>query len=328
MTMRIRAAAGMAAAVLLSACGKDAPATESGTLPADRIKADALAVVDTATVDAPLSLAGQLYVENDAVVIARASGLVESVVADLGTRVAAGQLLARLESADQEIAHARATEEAANARRIAERHRALAQAGGATAAELEKVESDLMRATIQLRQAQRDLALTRVTAPFAGVVTARMARARRVVAVGDSLFRVTASAPLLVSVRVPESSAEAVRAGAPATVSGLRGVTAGARVVRASPAIDAGSGTRELVLQLEPSARLMPGSSVMVQLGAERRRVVTMPKEAVAEDGYALVWADDRTTLRAITLGADLDGGRVEVVSGLAPGEKVVRSAR
>jgi RND family efflux transporter MFP subunit len=289
---------------------------------------DALAALDTATVDAPLRLAGQLYVENDAVVIARAPGLVESVAADLGSRVAAGQLLARLESVDQEIALARATEEADNARRIAVRVRSLAQAGGATTAELEKAESDLTRASIQLRQAQRDLALTRVTAPFAGVVTARMARARRVVAVGDSLFRVTASSPLLVSVRIPESSAEAVRTGSPASVTGLRGVSASARVLRASPAIDAGSGTRELVLQVEPSARLMPGSSVTVELGAERRQVVAMPKEAVAEDGYALVWADDRTTLRAITLGAELEGGRVEVVSGLAPGEKVVRSVR
>ena len=322
--MRIRI--GMVVALVV-ACGRGQKAEESAAVPAGQ-EPDALATVDTATVDAPLRLAGQLYVENDAVVIARAPGLVESVAADLGSRVAAGQLLARLESVDQEIALARATEEADNARRIAVRVRSLAQAGGATTAELEKAESDLTRASIQLRQAQRDLALTRVTAPFAGVVTARMARARRVVAVGDSLFRVTASSPLLVSVRIPESSAEAVRTGARASVTGLRGVSASARVLRASPAIDAGSGTRELVLQVEPSARLMPGSSVTVELGAERRQVVAMPKEAVAEDGYALVWADDRTTLRAITLGAELDGGRVEVVSGLAPGEKVVRSVR
>lgn len=315
------------AAVLMMACGKGQRPEESAAAPGGR-EPEALALVDTATVDAPLRLAGQLYVENDAVVIARAPGLVEAVAADLGSRVAAGQLLARLESVDQEIALARATEDADNARRIAVRVRSLAQAGGATTAELEKAESDLTRASIQLRQAQRDLALTRVTAPFAGVVTARMARARRVVAVGDSLFRVTASAPLLVSVRVPESSAEAVRTGAAASVSGLRGTSASARVLRASPAIDAGSGTRELVLQVEPSAGLMPGASVTVELGAERRQVVAMPKEAVAEDGYALVWADDRTTLRAITLGAELEGGRVEVVSGLAPGEKVVRSAR
>jgi len=129
-------------------------------------------------------------------------------------------------------------------------------------------------------------------------------------------------------VRVPESAADGIRVGAPARVATLRGAGAAARVVRASPAFDAGSGTRELVLQLDPGARLMPGSSVTVQLGAERRRVVAMPRDAVAEEGFALVWADGRSTLRAVTLGAELGDGRVEVVSGLAPGETVVRSGR
>jgi hypothetical protein len=47
----------------------------------------------------------------------------------------------------------------------------------------------------------------------------------------------------------------------------------------------------------------------------------------VDQDGYALVWTDDRTTLRPITLGSELEGDRIEVLSGLAPGEKVVQTA-
>jgi hypothetical protein len=105
------------------------------------------------------------------------------------------------------------------------------------------------------------------------------------------------------------------------------GASAAAKVVRASPVIDAASGTRELVLQLASGSALTPGSSVTVQLGAERRRVVAIPKAAVAKDGYALVWDDNRPTLRAVTLGSDLDGDRVEVVSGIAAGEKVVRAS-
>ena len=316
-----------AAALATAGCGEP-PRAEAASLPSSRPAAASLVVVDSQLVDTPLSLAGQLYVENDAVVIARATGLVETVSADLGARVGAGQLLARLESADQEIALARATEAADNARRVAERTRALAKAGGATTAELEQAESDLNRADIQLRQARRDDALTRVVAPFAGVVTARMARARRLVRAGDSLFRVTAAAPLLVSVRVPENSADGIRAGAPASVSGLRGAPAAARVLRVSPAIDPGSGTQEVIVRLEPGAHLMPGSSVTVRLGAQRRWALVAPREAVAPDGYVVAWAGDRTSLRAVTLGADLGGGRVEVLNGLAAGDTVVRSPR
>ena len=322
-----RAARATLAALLIAAC-RETPGATSVALAAAGPDAPALATVDTLTIDAPLALPGQLYVEHDAVVIARAGGLVESVVVDLGAPVAAGQLLARLESTDQRIALDRATEAAANAKRIAERQRTLAGVGGSTTADLERVESELRHAGIEMRQAERDMALTRVVAPFGGVVTARMARDRRLVSVGDSLFRVTAAGPLLVSVRVPESAADGIRVGARARVAALHGAAAGARVVRASPAFDAGSGTRELVLQLDSGVRLMPGSSVTVQLGAERRRIVAMPRDAVAEEGFALVWADGRTTLRAVTLGAEVGGGRVEVVSGLAPGETVVRSGR
>jgi multidrug efflux pump subunit AcrA (membrane-fusion protein) len=64
---------------------------------------------------------------------------------------------------------------------------------------------------------------------------------------------------------------------------------------------------------------------VTLSIGSEARRVVAVPREAIGE-GYALVWDADRTSLRQVTVGGELPGERVEVVSGLAPGEKVVRT--
>jgi hypothetical protein len=127
-------------------------------------------------------------------------------------------------------------------------------------------------------------------------------------------------------VRVPETEAGGLRVGAEAQILGSGGVSARARVIRASPVLDAASGTRELVLEIGAGSRLRPGSAVTVQLGTERRLVVAIPKSAVAREGYALVLEDNRTTLRAITLGREIAGDRVEVVSGLAAGEQVVRT--
>jgi len=321
-------------AILLAACGGSGDgASKRGrsveTAAAANIATPAPGAIETAestTVDRPLSLPSQLYVEHDAAVVARSSGQVESILADIGTRVAAGQLLARLESTDQEIALAQARERAANDSQRVERQRALATAGVVTRADSEQVEFEHRAADLALRKAQRDYDLTRIVAPFDGVVTSRMARVQRLVNPGDSLFRVTALAPVLAVVRVPETASGGLRVGAAARVLSTGGRSAEARVVRASPVIDPASGTREVVLQLTSGSALTPGSSVTVQLGAERRRVVAIPRTAVAKDGYALVWDDNRTTLRAVTLGADLDGDRVEVVSGIAAGEKVVRS--
>jgi RND family efflux transporter MFP subunit len=212
---------------------------------------------------------------------------------------------------------------------MVERQRALKVAGVVTQADSERVEFEHRDAALSLRKAQRDYDLTRIFAPFGGVVTARPARLHRLVSSGDSLFRITALKPVLAAIRVPEGSAAGISIGAEAEVIGPDGARAPARVIRASPVLDPGSGTREMVLQLVGhGSRFTPGSNVSVRLGTERRQVVAIPRTAVAEDGYALVWADDKTTLRPITVGSDVGDGRVEVVSGLSRGEKVVRSAQ
>jgi membrane fusion protein, multidrug efflux system len=316
--------------IVALACGR--PAAKGDDRPAETARSSSgattsasLVTADTVTVELPLSIPAQLYVEHDAAIYARSSGIVESILVDLGSRVSAGQLLARLESADQSIALAQARDRHADAEVQAERQRALKTAGVVTQADSERVELDLRSATLSLQKAQRDYDLTRVVAPFAGVVTGRSARIGRLVGDGDSLFHLTALSPVLASVRLPEASAFGVKLGAEADVLGPRGERARARVIRASPVIDPASGTREVVLQLTGGDRLPPGSSVTLRLGSELRRVVAVPKEAIGE-GYALVWDADRTSLRQVTLGNELPGDRVEVVSGLAPGEKIVRN--
>jgi len=285
--------------------------------------------VDTSTVQVPLELAAQLYVEHDAVVVARAQGTIDSLFVELGDRVTAGQLLARLESADQEIALANAEASYDNLTRVAARARALTKSGGTTAADSEQVEFQLRQAEIVRRKARHDLDLTRVLAPFDGVVTERSVRPRRFVAVGDTLFRVTEAAPLFARIRVPESSAQAVRVGDAATVIGSGGQRTPATIVHAAPVLDAASGTREVVLRLARGEReLVAGANVTVALGRQRRRVVSVSRAAIAPEGYAVVVDNGRSTLRPVTVGADIGGGRVEVVSGLSPGERLARPTR
>jgi RND family efflux transporter MFP subunit len=282
--------------------------------------------VDTATVRLPLELSAQLYVEHDAVVVARSAGTIDGLYAELGDRVRAGQLLARLESADQAIALAGAEAAYESMTLTAARTRLLKKGGGATAADSEQVEFQLRQADVQRRKAQRDVELTRISAPFAGIVTARLARPRRFVEVGDTLFRVTESSPLFARVRVPESGARQLRVGDSATVSVGTGFDYRARIVHAAPFIEAGSGTREVVLEVvRPGGALLAGSSVSVRLGREPRRVVTAPREAIAAEGYAVVVDGGRSTLRPVTVGRDVGGGRVEILSGLASGERLAR---
>jgi RND family efflux transporter MFP subunit len=285
--------------------------------------------VDTVTVRLPLELPTQLYVEHDAVVVARSAGTIDSLFAELGDRVSAGQTLARLESGEQEIALASAQAAYDNLARTAARERALTKSGGATAADSEQVEFQLRQSEIARRKASRDLELTRIAAPFDGIVTARSARPRRFVSVGDTLFRVTEPSPLFARVRAPEGSARGLRIGDAATIVASSGGTIAAKIVHMAPFIDAASGTREVVLEVVGAPAGIPaGSSVVVRVGHEARRAISVSRDAIAAEGYVVVVDNGRTTLRPVTIGRDLGGGKVEVMSGLAPGERLARPTR
>jgi membrane fusion protein, multidrug efflux system len=312
------------AGVMVSACSPRATADPRA---ASAAPDTAGLVVATAMVRAPLQLPAQLYVEHDAAVVARSAGVVDSVMTELGSRVTDGMPLARLENVDQELAVAQAEATYENVGRLVNRARVMTKAGGVTVADSEQVEFQYGQADIARRKAQRDLELTRILAPFSGVITARYARAGRFVAVGDTLFRVTESSPLLARVRIPEGSAATVRVGDQATVLGLSGATSKATVLHAAPAFDAASGTREFVLQLAAAGGLLPGANVTVRLGDQQRQALTVPREAISPEGYVLVMQNGRTALRSVTVGADVGGGRVEVVSGLSSGERVARTA-
>jgi RND family efflux transporter MFP subunit len=317
-----------AMATVASSCGGEARSASPPPAPPASTSVKAEFVVDTVTVRLPMELPAQLYAEHDAVVVARSAGTIDAIFAELGDRVRAGQLLARLESGEQELALAAAEAAHEGLGRAATRARALARARSLAPSDSEQVELQLRQALITRREAARRLELTRIVAPFAGVVTSRVARPSRFVAVGDTLFRVTEPAPLYARVRVPEASGLALRIGEVGSVVAATGGTYAAKIVHAAPFVDAASGTRELIVEVNARGVLPVGSGVTVRVGNEPRRVTFAPREAIAAEGFAIVVENGRSTLRPVTVGRDIGGGRVEILSGVSAGERLARPVR
>lgn len=194
---------------------------------------------------------------------------VTAIHVELGDRVREGQVLATLEDADArlyvEAAEPKAEVAAANLRRIEE----LRESGAVSEAEHEAAEFESRTAAAALEQARLNLSRTRIRAPFSGVVSRRYVRVGDVVDDETPLFRVTALAPLRARLLVPEAEIDSFRKGALLRVTAADGARGTAEVIIVSPTIDAGSGTREVIVQLTEVGDFRPGASVTAELMEE-----------------------------------------------------------
>src|SRR5207245_9403168 len=133
---RVGRAGAAACAGGLLAAGRGGSA-RSDSPDAARPRASRVAI-ESSTVDVPLSLPAQLYVEHDALVYARTTGIVESVYVELGAPVDPGQRLAPPEHTDQEIALAQSDHAYQAALRDVERARGLMTVRAVTTADREQ----------------------------------------------------------------------------------------------------------------------------------------------------------------------------------------------
>lgn len=235
------------------------------------ILADGPARPATPAAEAALTTTVVLYSDLDAEIGSRMDGVVRQVLAELGDRVSAGQTLAVLDDEPQvaRAAAARAAFELAS--REHTRAVELLRKGFTTAAEQEQSSYRRQAAEAALREAEIELQYTRISAPFAGVVTRRMTGLGRPVREAEPLFRITALQPLRALARLPEPAARRIRPGMSALLTADGGTQVAARVARISPAVDPGSGTVEVLLDVPRPGPLRPGSSAELLISGAPR---------------------------------------------------------
>ncbi len=235
---------------------------------------------------------GPIVVEDQVDVAAQRDGMVTRVLAEPGTPVKKGQLLAKLDdrqiSADLEGARAktRSTEDdlknwEAEAKVLDSDYARAEKMWEAQIIPKEQLEHarykaesdqwDVKRVSEMLtnaKQAEHSLELelekTQITAPFNGVVARRYVRAGQTVARNDRLFWVTAVAPLRIRVTLPEKFLGRIRSGTMMAVTATEGAAPDrhyrARVIQVSPVVDPSSDTIEVLAELfGDTSGLRPG---------------------------------------------------------------------
>jgi RND family efflux transporter MFP subunit len=205
----------------------------------------------------------------------------------------------------------------------------------AAGADVQVAQAALTASRANVRRLLDTMGFARVTAPFAGVITARMIEVGALVTAGNGagqeLFRIDQSDPVRVMLAVPQSVSAAVHPGlvARATVRQLPGRSFAGTVTRDAQALDTGSRTLLTEVQVpNGDGALLPGMYVDVSLQLERPRpALLIPAGAlVVNAGGAQVFvlgADGRVHVRHVVIDVDT-GADLAVSQGVAAGERVV----
>lgn len=269
---------------------------------------------------------GSVVSVNDSLIAAATPGKI-LWVAEVGSEVAAGDVIARIDPADAILQRdesradiRRLKSRADYLARLVERHEGLGEDGGESEAAIDQMRADrdeaqqnLARAQVALRRAETALERTDVVAPFAGRIAAREIEVGEFVNPGAAVARLVNTEELEVTARAGDQMLAAVHAGDLIKVSnGAESLSAKVRAV--VPVGDTVSRTLELRLVL-PATDWHIGSAVQVSLPR------TAPKRVVAVNRDALILRADRVSVYVVA--EDDTAKQIDVVLGAAEGDLI-----
>lgn len=316
-------------------------------------------IVESRQQEAPTMVraTGTLRARESATISAQVVGRIQQVLVREGDSVRAGQTLAVLDDAplrasvDQAQAAVKAAEnqqaaaqtQAALAASTLARYKQLQAEKSVSPQEMDEVAQRAQAATagVDALRAQGDavraqekgaramLGYTRLSAPFAGVVTARMVDPGTLAAPGVPLLQIESAGPLQLQAAVDESTIGSIRKGmkVPLAFTAVPNDEVTGTVAEIVPAADPSSHSFLVKIDLAPSSQLHTGMYGAAEFATGTRQAILVPRSAVVLRGSLncvyVIDTNGIAQLRSITLGA-AQKELVEVLSGISAGERLV----
>jgi membrane fusion protein (multidrug efflux system) len=277
---------------------------------------------------------GTLRADESVVITANVTETISAIHFDDGQRVAAEDVLVEMTSAEEHALLEEVQARVDEAARQFERVQSLSAQGSASASLLDERRRDLDTARASLVAVQSRLKDRLVKAPFAGVVGLRNISLGALVEPGDVITTLDDDRVMKLDFSVPSVFLPSLR---PGLAIEARAPALGERTfVGEISAIDTRIDPVTRAVQVRallpnPERVLRPGLLMRVELLRNPRRGISIPEEALLHRGeehfvLALADAEDGTAVperRSVAIGARRPGV-VEVVSGLAVGERVI----
>ncbi len=313
--------------LLLIACGRHDPVpTASAALPRLEVKVQTAALQPGTAVE---EVVGTVRSKLRAMVEAKVSGRVLEYLATPGAMVKSGDLLARLDVQEIQAKVDQAKALLDQAQRDFARQQQLAASNATTRQETDAANARLKVAVAGVSEAETMMGYARVTAPFDGVVTRKLADVGDLAMPGKPLLEIEAPTALRFEADLPEAILDRIRMGATMPVK-IASVTAPleAIVSEIAPVADPVSRTFQVKLDLPAAEGLRTGQFGRVAVPVAETKLLLVPPDAVMKRGQmelVFVAKEGIAALRLVKTGKVLSAG-VEVLSGLEAGEAVVIS--
>ncbi|MEM1181395.1 MAG: efflux RND transporter periplasmic adaptor subunit [Acidobacteriota bacterium] len=333
-------AATFAGAFYIAAASEPALNTEAADRSSKRVK---VAEVSTAESRRDLRFSGVTRAAQRARLAFALGGRITERTVDVGDRVSAGQVVARLDDLElrNAIAGARGSLAELQARRAqserdVERAERLLAAKAATGEEVEKTRAGLAAldaaisaAEAQVRETERLLKETRLEAPFAGVVTEVHFEPGEVTNPGSSVVALSGDGDVELEVEVPESVAPRIARGdqVGVTVPHHGSGPVDGTVTSVGRAAAGPGSLFPVVVKIADGANVGVGVTAELALRLESGASLSVPVEAVVNPGGrrpALFAVRDNQARKIFVEVGALDGDRVIVQGELTAGDLVV----
>ena len=192
-------------------------------------------------------------------------------------------------------------------------------------------EAQMNAAKAHYDNAALQVSYAQVRSPINGIISDRPVLAGELPASGTPIISVVDISQVVARANVPVKDASAIKTGRPARITGPDGDIP-AKVTVVSPTADANTTTVEVWVQAaNPGEKLKPGGTVRVAIIAETiQDTIIVPAAALlnSDDGspkVMIVTADNKARERRVAVGVR-QGKRVQIVSGLQEGDKVITS--
>jgi membrane fusion protein (multidrug efflux system) len=290
---------------------------------------------------ASLSAIGSVAAVRGVTVSADLPGIVESISFESGRPVAAGTVLVRLDTKQEQAQLVAAESQRDLAKINLERARELVGQGVIAQSELDRTSAEHKQAVAKVGEIRATIERKQIRAPFSGVLGIRQVNLGQFLGGGDPVVALQAVDPVYVNFSVPQQDLGELRIGAEVRVDseGLAGAAPTGRITAIDSVVN--EATRNIQVQAtlaNPGGRLRPGTFVKAQVAVgSSQTVVALPASAISYAPYG----------DSVYVVGDLDGpggknyrgvhqqfvklggargDQVAVLSGLKPGDEVVTS--